>query len=196
MHTDTTLLHAFMILKGQPHTEVSNDTKQLLETNLTLDVLRQQVITEARTDLIQQFLSLEWNEISTETNVNVFTKTIVKNYLMNVLTRETFITIYNLLQRRIANAGDILYYLNPLKFSGYESIAMNEMYIDATLDYSGFISACRVKRITDTTLHSFIQRLAKCEQNSQSHDKVTPLNSYHRKYEKIIARPQKDRYSS
>lgn len=136
-------------------------------------------------DSLQQLLLSDWDEISPEINNDVSIKTIVKKYLTNIATHETFIMLYNLLQSKISNPGDILYYLNPLKFPGYETIAIGEMYIDPTLDYSGFISACKVQRINHTIIRSFIQRLGP--------------NSFQRKYEKIFVRPQKiltDRYSS
>lgn len=178
MYTDSTLLHTFIALKSQLDKEPTNEIEELL----SIDNIRDLAIREMRIDLVTQLLSLEWEEILPEPNNDKSIKTIVNNYMKNKLTPEEFRILYNIMQIKMRKAEDILYYLNPLKFPEHEAIALNEMIVDPTLDYSGFISACKVRRIDDTHLHIFIKRLGS--------------NSYTRKYEKIMTRRRKSRDSS
>ena len=167
-YTDNHLLDLFITLNDQPRKNVPE-----------IQAIRQYVIIESKLYLILEFLSIEWTHISNmfrfpELNKDNLIKGMIKDYLIDELPADIFIEIYNFFQKQIENAGDILYYLNPLKFLGNEIFAMNVMFLDSTLDYSGFISACKVKRIPSINIQSFIQRLDD--------------NSNKRKYNKILSR--------
>ena len=193
MCSDTELLHDFITLKGFKKTGTQADEIKFEGEDPTLHGIRLQAIIECRGDLIHELISLDWNEISDVMNKAIFIKTIVKKYLMaggaTTMENKSFITIYNIFQSKIVDAADILYYLNPLKFPGYEAAAMGEMRIDPSLDYSGFISACKVKRISDSVILDFIGRISRNTIESNA----GLAQSHHRKYEKIIARTQKPR---
>lgn len=75
---------------------------------------------------------------------------IVKYLLGDLPSKETFMILYNEFQRLIVDEADILYYLNPLKFPGYEHYAMSIIKINNKLNYNGFISSCQLEGISVT----------------------------------------------
>ena len=164
MVSDSQLLHNFITLKCTRKPVKRMGTVNFTEEDPALNVIRHQAIMECRVDLISKLISLDWNDIPDTSNKDIFIKTIVKNYLVaspgDTMVNKCFTEIYNILQSKIVAAPDILYYLNPLKFPGYEASAMGEMLTDPSLDYSGFISACNVKRISDSVILDFIDRIA------------------------------------
>ena len=86
-----------------------------------------------------KLINVEWNHIGGTKNPTSL-KSMIKFYLDNA--NDMFSVVYNTFQNLIESPGDILYYLNPLHFKGKENIALTNMYIDISLDYSGFIKAC------------------------------------------------------
>lgn len=159
MCTDIILLQKFIDLKG----------KDSEETKITIDDLRRKAIVEGRVNLVKKYISMEWEEIDKNKDYGSEIKVIVKEYLMDISERSVFIEIYNYLQELIENAGDILYFLNPLRFPKYEIDAIKIIRVDPNLNYSGFISACKVKSIDNNILESFIQRLCN---NKQKYEKI------------------------
>jgi len=159
MCSDYILLQTFLALKGKEY-ERSDDISSLLQKEITIADLRSKAIREGKTNLIKQYISIEWGGNSKREDEAFDIKLMIKDYLMVIEDRDVFVEIYNYFQEKIQNPGDILYFLNPLRFPKYEIDAINVMHIDSKLNYSGFISACKVKAIDNSVLQSFIQRLS------------------------------------
>lgn len=158
---DDVLLEVFLSLKGQLIKRKSQEARSLIDTGISLDKLREISITENRKSLLSKIISLDWKGVMSEGDVDHIqhTKRFVKDYMARVTSRESFVLVYTALQEVIVPCEDVLYYLNPLKFKGYEVDAINNMRVNSILDYSGFVSACRVHKIDETIIQDFIARM-------------------------------------
>jgi len=145
-----TIILTFKSLKGQ---SINISDNEIVE-GISLDDLRTIVITQERYALVNILINLEWNESSEDSHI----KNIIKSYLSKAITHVGFISMYNIFQSLMTSSDDILYYLNPLKFKGYEIDALNNIQINDKLDYTGLISACVINKIDRIVIRSFIDR--------------------------------------
>ncbi|CAH6420073.1 Hypothetical protein HVR_LOCUS1090 [uncultured virus] len=145
-----------------------------LESSLTLVGFKETIVIERRHELLRKLLEIEWDQrfcSKSDDNSQRDIKELVKAYLSSTsFNDEGFSMIYNYFQEKISDPGEILYYLNPLKFDKHTTLAMSILKIGPNLDYSGFISACKLAKIEINVLHEFIERMgdskyaAKCLQ--------------------------------
>ena len=160
-YSDDIIFDAFTILKGQYGPSLSVDIILYLTGHPCISDVRTQSINNGRTDLVKRMLTTDWMDVTSSSHRSLKIKELVRLYLLGVQSEEMFTGLYVEFQNLLMSPDDILYYLNPLKFKGYEVCALNLMKIDKSLDYTGFISACLREKINQEAVNAFSDRVSR-----------------------------------